>query len=81
MNLIYRIQLGDGVLKQFLEDSEKSDAESRGYRLETCEGIINAHKELAMEGQTNAPEADMPVNHHFVAFVHKNGSLYELGKI
>lgn len=40
---------------------------------------MNAHKELAMEGQTNAPGLDEPVNHHFVALVHKDGHLYELG--
>ncbi|XP_026461609.1 ubiquitin carboxyl-terminal hydrolase-like [Ctenocephalides felis] len=73
-----QIQLGDGVLKQFLEDSESADAQSRGNGLETCEGIMNAHKELAMEGQTNAPGLDEPVNHHFVALVHKDGHLYEL---
>jgi hypothetical protein len=28
-----------------------------------------------------APDADEKVVYHFVAFVHKDGSLYELGKL
>lgn len=42
-------------------------------------GIIEAHKQLAQEGQTQAPPEDEPVVHHFVAFVEKDGTLYELG--
>jgi hypothetical protein len=28
-----------------------------------------------------APDANEKVSHHFVAFVHKDGNLYELGKL
>lgn len=42
------------------------------------EGIINIHKEVAQEGQTAAPDANEPVNEHFVAFVHKDDNIYEL---
>lgn len=72
------IQLGDGHLKQFLDDSKALNPDERGDLLQKAEGIINTHKELAMEGQTEAPDANEPVNYHFVAFVHKDGNLYEL---
>lgn len=73
-----KIQLTDGPMKKFLEDAKGLDAVARGSLLEKTESIINAHKELAQEGQTNTPGADEPVNHHFIAFIHKNGTLYEL---
>jgi len=39
--------------------------------------IINMHQELAQEGQTEVNPNEQ-VNHHFIAFVHKDGNLYEL---
>lgn len=72
------IQLGDGHLKQFLDDSQALNPDEKGELLQKADGIINTHKELALEGQTEAPDANDPVNFHFVAFVHKDGDLYEL---
>lgn len=73
-----RVELADGVMKRFLNEAKDLDAAARGKLLEINEGIINAHKELALEGQTNTPRAEDPVNHHFITFVHKDGALYEL---
>lgn len=73
-----KIQLTDGAMKMFLDEAKGLDAAARGALLEKTESIINAHKELAQEGQTNTPGADDPVNHHFITFVHKDGVLYEL---
>ncbi|KAI5635740.1 ubiquitin carboxyl-terminal hydrolase, family 1 domain-containing protein [Phthorimaea operculella] len=73
-----KIELQDGVMKKFLEEAKGLDAAARGILMEKNEGIINAHKELAQEGQTNTPGAQDEVNHHFIAFVHKDGVLYEL---
>lgn len=73
-----KIQLSDGPMKKFIEEAKPLDAAARGTLFAKTEGIINAHKELAQEGQTNTPSAEEPVDHHFVAFVHKNGALYEL---
>jgi hypothetical protein len=50
--LFLRIQLEDGHLKQFLEDTKTLNPEDRGDLLLKAEGIINTHKELALEGQT-----------------------------
>lgn len=73
-----KIELTEGILYQFLQDASGLDSAGRGKLLESTEGIINAHKELAQEGQTNTPSAEDPVNHHFITFVHKNGALFEL---
>ncbi|KAL1130907.1 hypothetical protein AAG570_012148 [Ranatra chinensis] len=72
------IQLGDGPLKQFLEDTKSMTPDERGAMLMKNEGIASDHNEIAVEGQTQAPPENEPVNHHFVAFVQKEGSLYEL---
>ncbi|XP_028035042.1 ubiquitin carboxyl-terminal hydrolase [Bombyx mandarina] len=72
------IELSDGHMQKFLNEAKGLDATARGKLLEKSEGIINAHKELAQEGQTNTPSAEDPVNHHFISFVHKDGALYEL---
>lgn len=42
----------DGHLKQFLDDSVSLSPEERGELLQKAEGIINAHKEIGREGQT-----------------------------
>ncbi|XP_049881062.1 ubiquitin carboxyl-terminal hydrolase isozyme L3 [Pectinophora gossypiella] len=73
-----RIKLTEGHMKKFLDEAKGLDAAARGILMEKNEGIINAHKELALEGQTNTPGADDEVVHHFIAFVHKDGALYEL---
>lgn len=73
-----KIELAAGHMKAFLDGAKDLDAPSRGKLLEKSEGIIQAHIELAQEGQTNTPSAEDPVNHHFITFVHKDGFLYEL---
>lgn len=75
------IALSDGILKKFLDEAQPLDAASRGKLFKECDGIINAHKELALEGQTNTPSSDEAVDHHFIAFVNKHGVLYELDGI
>ncbi|KAL0124912.1 hypothetical protein PUN28_006638 [Cardiocondyla obscurior] len=72
------IQLEDGFLKKFLDETKGLSYAERGERLEKTQDIIDTHMESAQEGQTEAPGEDIEVYHHFVAFVHKNGSLYEL---
>ncbi|XP_059048135.1 ubiquitin carboxyl-terminal hydrolase-like [Achroia grisella] len=73
-----KIQLSEGPLKKFLEEARPLDASTRGTLFTKTEGIINAHKELAQEGQTNTPSPEDLINHHFIVFVHKDGALYEL---
>lgn len=73
-----KIKLADGHMKEFLEEAKKLDYVARGSLLEKYPGIINAHKELAQEGQTSTPGADDVVIHHFITLIHKDGALYEL---
>lgn len=78
-----RLELQDGIFKTILKDSKNLTPEQRGEMLLKVNSnseaykLIAAHQELAMEGQTEA-NPDEKVNHHFVAFVEKNGHLYEL---
>ncbi|VVC90520.1 unnamed protein product [Leptidea sinapis] len=72
-----KIELSDGHLKKFLDAAKDLDPNARGTLFVNNDGIINSHKELAQEGQTQA-NPNEPVNHHFITFVHKDGSLYEL---
>ncbi|KOC67448.1 Ubiquitin carboxyl-terminal hydrolase [Habropoda laboriosa] len=72
------VGLKSGFLKTFLDDSKNLSFQECGKLLiESCD-ISSTHKELAQEGQTEAPGEDVPVYHHFVALIHKNGVLYEL---
>nr|BAN20427.1 ubiquitin carboxyl-terminal hydrolase isozyme L3 [Riptortus pedestris] len=75
-NNLDQIQLGDGFLKQFIDDTKSLTPEERGDALAKNTSFINAHKEVATEGQSQLPTEE--VIHHFVAFVHKDGALYEL---
>lgn len=77
-NNLDNINLQEGCLKQFLDKTSNSSPEERGKLLENDQGIVEAHKAIAREGQTAAPEEDEEVDHHFVAFVSRNGHLYEL---
>lgn len=73
-----KIELSEGPLKKFLDEAKSLNPSDRGTLFVNSEGIINAHNELAQEGQTNTPRPEDPVNHHFITFIHKDGTLYEL---
>ncbi|GLG92819.1 hypothetical protein R5R35_007471 [Gryllus longicercus] len=77
-NNLDKIQLEEGHLKTFIEKAKPLNPMERGELLGKAEGIINIHKEVAMEGQTEAPEPTEPVHYHFVAFVQQGGFIYEL---
>ncbi|VVC45364.1 Peptidase C12, ubiquitin carboxyl-terminal hydrolase [Cinara cedri] len=73
-----KIQLEDGILKRFLDEGQNMSPSDRGEMLTKAEDIINTHREIAIEGQTQPPEPEDNVPYHFVAFVCKDGCLYEL---
>ncbi|XP_078042950.1 ubiquitin carboxyl-terminal hydrolase [Augochlora pura] len=77
-NNLDTINLKEGFLKTFLDNSKNLSAEECGKLLMSSNEICETHEEMAYEGQTEAPSEDVPVFHHFVAFVQKNGILYEL---
>jgi len=73
--------LKDGALTKFMSDTAEMDWTARGWALlkakEIQEGSENAAQD-AEDNQTAAPSKDDKVNAHFIAFVRKNGVLYEL---
>lgn len=71
----------DGELKTFLEETKDMNSTKRGEKLLEAKTISNIHKDVAEMGQTEVPESQVVSLHHFVAFVQKEGSIYELGKI
>nr|XP_012144029.1 PREDICTED: ubiquitin carboxyl-terminal hydrolase isoform X3 [Megachile rotundata] len=77
-NNLDRINLQDGFLKTFLTDSKNLSFMERGELLMKSQEISNTHEELAHEGQTEVPSQETPIYHHFVAFIQRNGVLYEL---
>ncbi|OCT92654.1 ubiquitin carboxyl-terminal hydrolase isozyme L3 [Xenopus laevis] len=68
----------DSALKKFLEESLSLNPEERARFLEKDESIRVTHESSAQEGQSEAPNIDVKVDLHFVAFVHIKGHLYEL---
>ena len=48
----YSIQLEDGFLKKFLNESKGLSYIERGANLESAQDIIDTHMESAQEGQT-----------------------------
>eukprot|EP00039_Didymoeca_costata_P018833 m.335169 g.335169 ORF g.335169 m.335169 type:complete len:228 (+) comp17528_c0_seq1:127-810(+) len=76
-NNLDSIELNDGFLKSFMEDTKGMTPEERGAHLEKDEGITTAHGESAQQGQTSAPSENERVDLHFICFAEVNGSLYE----
>jgi len=72
------VDLQSGLLKEFLDKAATLDPLERGKLLETSDKIMLAHDQIAQEGQTEAPNREEELITHFVAFVEKDGSLYEL---
>jgi len=77
-NNIESVNLGSGMLEEFLAETKGLTPFARGEALHKADKLAEAHEESAAEGQTQAPSRDDQVITHFVAFVHKNGHLYEL---
>uniref|UniRef100_A0A1L8ED88 Ubiquitin carboxyl-terminal hydrolase n=1 Tax=Haematobia irritans TaxID=7368 RepID=A0A1L8ED88_HAEIR len=71
------IVLEDGPLKKFLDTAKDLTPEERGKALESDKGVTDSHQTLAQEGQT-AANPEEKVNHHFIALVNVEGTLYEL---
>uniref|UniRef100_A0A1D1Y734 Ubiquitin carboxyl-terminal hydrolase n=1 Tax=Anthurium amnicola TaxID=1678845 RepID=A0A1D1Y734_9ARAE len=72
------ISVEDGPLKRLLDKTKNLTPEERAKALEEDEELAEAHKSSASSGQTSTPREDDDVNSHFVTFIEKDGSLYEL---
>ncbi|XP_074650014.1 ubiquitin carboxyl-terminal hydrolase isozyme L3-like [Tubulanus polymorphus] len=77
-NNLDSIAVKPGHLKKLFDETASMTPDERAKYLENDSGIGEAHDESAHKGQTQAPDMADSVKHHFVSFVHKDGSLYEL---
>nr|ACO14597.1 Ubiquitin carboxyl-terminal hydrolase isozyme L3 [Caligus clemensi] len=77
-NNLDSIKVESGFLKAFLDSSMSKNAGERAHLLEFDKNVCNSHDEVAREGQSAVPDINDDVDYHFVALVHKNGTLYEL---
>lgn len=61
-----------------MKATESMTPEQSAEYLKADDSITNAHQESATEGQTDAPNVNEEVDLHFIAYVEKDGDLYEL---
>jgi ubiquitin carboxyl-terminal hydrolase L3 len=71
-------ELGDGIFKSTLKTLLPLKPEERAFALEKSDEFAKVHASAAVQGQTAAPSADEDVDLHFVCFVSKDETLYEL---
>jgi len=78
-NNVEKLTFKDGsVVKDYLDSTKSMTPDERAVALEKHEGVTRCHGDSAQEGQTKAPSIDEKVDLHFIAFVEKDGFLYEL---
>ena len=65
----------DSYITKFYQQAQNEEPESRGKSFEKSEEIKTEHKSASQQGQT---AARTDCDSHFIAFVHYNGSLWEL---
>ncbi|KAF1751384.1 hypothetical protein GCK72_017938 [Caenorhabditis remanei] len=76
-NLEERIDLGNGHLAKWLKDAKKVSVEERSNLLANNKGLAKIHKTAAGNG-TAVSNPDGRDGQHFVCYVGKNGTLYEI---
>jgi len=75
------IDAGDSPLGRFVASTAAQGADQRGLALAAASELHEKSEGAATDealAQTEAPEADASVDHHFIAFVEVGGDLYEL---
>ncbi|CAG8502074.1 16732_t:CDS:2 [Acaulospora colombiana] len=77
-NNLDSIKIDDGPLKQLLDKTRSGTPLERAKLLEEDGELAEAHKASALTGQSRPPSELDKVNTHFVCFIQKDGSLYEL---
>lgn len=65
----------DAFIARFIKDTKDRTPEERGRFFEKCEELKKAHQTAVNQGVSEVQEE---VDTHFIAFVEKNGYLYEL---
>lgn len=65
----------DSFLYNFYNETKSKNSDERGDHLVKSKSLEEAHKEAVHKGETDVEE---DVTTHFICFVEKDGSLYEL---
>jgi len=70
----------DGPLAKFIAETKGMDWSDRGWALLKAKDIQEVSEEVAASesNQTRTPKRHEKVEGHFIAFIHKDGNLYEL---
>eukprot|EP00743_Colponemidia_sp_Colp-15_P001532 GILK01001672.1.p1 GENE.GILK01001672.1~~GILK01001672.1.p1 ORF type:complete len:249 (-),score=39.98 GILK01001672.1:110-820(-) len=78
-NLTDKVELISGsFFDRFFRDSRSKTAQEIGELLQQSDEIEEAHEAAVESGETEVPPIEEDINTHFVAFVEKDGYLYEL---
>jgi ubiquitin carboxyl-terminal hydrolase L3 len=70
--------LGDGPFGKWYAEAKNLSVEDRSDSLANSTSLSEAHEVCAGSGET---EATPDVEHHFIAYVNMDGTLYEFGKL
>ncbi|KAF8565768.1 hypothetical protein P879_11366 [Paragonimus westermani] len=68
----------DSYLARFIAKTRDMNPNQRGVAMAEDTELFEMHESLAHEGQTQVPNRESDTQQHFVAFVEKDDSLYEL---
>lgn len=68
----------DSILDKFVKKTKPLDPEARGVALGEDSDFAAAHDAAAKEGQTSTSGESYNTPHHYIAFVHNKGRLYEM---
>jgi len=70
----------DSVLGGYYQSTKDLGAAEKAKFLETCQSVAELHKNhaQALLNSTETPDLEDEAEHHFIAFVHHGGALWEL---
>jgi ubiquitin carboxyl-terminal hydrolase L3 len=77
-NNLSSLGLKDGPIFRYIENTQNSTPNDRGFQLAANEELSKLHTSYSQQGQTEALMDGQDSDHHFVCFTTINGRLYEL---
>ena len=64
-------------LRSFIEKTQNLKSLEKAEMLEKWVELENLHHECAQDGQSFVPQPEQSVDLHFIAFINKDGTIYE----